>query len=113
MQFHEDADLRPEDLRHERLRHVIDRAQVVAAAHVLFAAAQRGEENDRREARPLALPDERGGLEAVHLRHHDVEKDHGEVVIEQVAQRLPARLGLDHLLPQRLQNGARGEKILR
>jgi hypothetical protein len=44
---------------------------------------------------PLPLADERRRLEAVHARHAHVEQDDGEVVLQDVAQRLAPRARRD------------------
>jgi hypothetical protein len=64
---------------------------------VLGFLVDRRQEDDR-DARGLRpLPDQRGRLVAVHLRHEYIEQDDREVVVEQLAQRQPARRRGDHL----------------
>ena len=54
------------------------------------------------EARMLA--DHRGELEAVELRHADVDQHDGDVRLEQLAQRLARRDGLDQVLAELAQD---------
>ena len=60
----------------------------------------------------LALADERGGLEAVHAGHVDVEQDDGELVVEQCAQRLAAGVGADDVLAQLLEDRFERQQLL-
>ena len=69
----------------EGLHQVVDGAHVVAAEDVLCVLGDRGQEEDRDRARPLAVLDQLGGLEAVEPRHLDVEQDRRELVLEEVA----------------------------
>jgi hypothetical protein len=94
-QLDEDADLRAQDLRLNRFEDVVDRAELVSAKDVRLAATERGEKDDRRVARFVAGADQARRLEAVEIRHLHVEQDDGELLIEQMAQRLLARLRHD------------------
>ena len=85
VEFHEYAHLGAQNFGHERLGEIVHRAQSVSAANVLFAAAERGQKDNGRMPRALALANERGGFEAIHIGHHDVEHDHGEIVLQKLA----------------------------
>ena len=63
--------------------------------------------------RALARLDQPRGLEAVHARHLHVEQDHGEVALEQAAQRGLARLRAHESLAERLENRLEREQVLR
>ena len=63
--------------------------------------------------RPLALLDERRGLETVQLRHLHVQEDERELVLEECPERLLARGGLDEIAAERLEHGLEGEQVLR
>ena len=66
---------------------------------MLILLRERRQEDDRDRARALALLDHLGRLEPVHARHLDVEQDDREVVaVQQDAQRLRRRAGLDELV---------------
>jgi hypothetical protein len=51
--------------------------------------------------RALSLLDETRQIEAVHARHHDVQHNGGEVVVEKSQQRFVGRLGADQPAPAR------------
>ena len=68
--------------RVERLGEVVDRAGRVAAEGDCSGSRVRGgQEDDRHVAGLGRLLDLRGGLEAVHARHDDVEQDDRELVV--------------------------------
>src|SRR4029079_262621 len=112
MQVDEDGDLRAQQLGVERLEDVVDRAARVAAEDVLRVLADGGEKDDGDVLRPLALLDERCGLEAVQLRHLHVQEDEREVVLEKSRERLLARGGLYEIAAERLEHGLEGEQVL-
>ena len=111
-QVDEDRDLRPEDLRVERLHQVVHGARLVAPEDVLGVLGDRRQEEDRDGARPLSLLDQLGGLEAVEPGHLDVQQDRREVVVEEVAERLLARVRADELRPERLQDRLERQQVL-
>ena len=53
----------------------------------------------------------RGGLEAVHLGHLDVEEDDGELVRQEPFERLAPRLRLDQVLAQALEHCLQGHQV--
>jgi hypothetical protein len=61
------------------------------------------------EARMLA--DHGCELEAVDLRHHHVDQDDGDVGLEQDAQRLVRRVGLDQVLAKLLEDDLVAEEL--
>ena len=79
----EDLDLRPQDFRHHRHRHVVDRAHLVAAQPIDVGQQDRRDEDDRRLLEARMLADHRGELEAVELRHADVDQHDGDLVLQQ------------------------------
>ena len=113
IQIDEDADLRAQDVRLERLRQVVHRADRVALEDVLLVLADRREEDDRDVLRALARLDQPRGLEAVDPRHLNVEQDDGEVVEEELAQRLVPRVRPDQRLAERLEDRLQREQVLR
>jgi hypothetical protein len=70
-----------------------------------------GEEDDRRVARLVPLPDERGRLEAVHLGHLDVEQHDRELVGEEPLQRLAPGAGLDEILAEALEHRLERDQV--
>ena len=88
--------------RVERLRHVVDAAEVEPARPVAELRA-RGEEDDRDAARALVVEQLLGDLPAVEPRHHHVEQDHvGQLARAPLDAARPVG-GLDHLHPLRLE----------
>src|SRR5262249_9480162 len=112
VQLDEDGDLRAEDVGVERLEDVVDRAGGGAAEDLLLVLRDRGEEDDGNVPRALALLDEPRGLEAVELRHLDVEQDHRHVVAEELPQRVLAGARIQKRLAERLENSLEREEIL-
>jgi hypothetical protein len=94
VQVDEHADLRAQHVGRHRHQQVVHRLERVAPGEMRLVA-EGGEKDDGRVlgARPPA--DQRRGLEAVHVRHADVEEDHGEVALEQRAQRVAPRADRD------------------
>ena len=82
VQLDEDRHLRAEQLGIERLEDVVDRTGGIPAEDLLLVLRDRGHEDDRHMPCPLALLDQRRGLEAVQLGHLHVEQDHGDVVMQ-------------------------------
>ena len=69
----EHLDLGAQHFRHDRHRNVIDRAHLVAAQPVDIADLDRRDEDHRRLLEARMLADHGGELEAVELRHADVD----------------------------------------
>jgi hypothetical protein len=113
MQLDEDRDLRAQDFRIERLEDVVDGAGGVAAEDLLLVLRDRGDEDDGHVLRPLALLDQRGGLEAVELGHLDVQQDDRDVVVQKLAQRVLARVGVEEVLAEWIQDALEREQVLR
>ena len=112
IQVDEHLHLGAQDRRLERLEHVVDRANRIPLKDVLVVLADRGEEDDRDVLRALAGLDRLRRLEAVDARHLHVEKDDGEILIEQAAKRIGAGRRPHETLSERLENGLEREKIL-
>jgi len=113
VQVDEHRDLRAQHLGVERLEHVVDRADGVALEDLLLLLVDRRQEDDRDVLGLRPALDQLGRLEAVHVRHLDIEQDRGEVVQEQPLQRLLAGAGVDDVHVQRRENGAHGQQVLR
>jgi hypothetical protein len=93
VELHQQRDLAAQDLRHQRHRDVIDGADLVALELVDLADLESGHEDDRRVLETRMLPDQARGFEAVHVRHHHVEQDHGEGLLQQPVERFLAAGG--------------------
>ena len=72
-----------------------------------------GEKDDRRVGGAPALANKRRGLEAVHVRHVDVEENDGKVLVQQAPQGFAAGLGRDDVLPELLEHDFHGQKFFR
>jgi len=112
VQLHEHAHLGAQHLGHHRRRDVVDRAQRVAARG-LHLVGVRGDEDDGRVRGALVAADQRGRLEAVHVRHVDVQQDHGEVAPQDLAQRVRARTREHDVLVQIGQHRLEHQQLLR
>ena len=112
VQLDEDRDLRAQDLGIERLEEIVDGAGRVAPEDVARVLADRGEEDDRDRARALPLLDQLRRLEAVEVRHLDVEEDHGEVVAQQLPERVLTRMRPHEVLAERLEDRLEREQVL-
>jgi hypothetical protein len=102
---------RPQDVGVVRLGDVVRGPGRVPAAQVLLVAVDGGEEDDRHLAARLGGPDARGALEAIHLRHLDVEQDHREGALGRLLQSLQPRPCRHHLEVQRLQHGLERHQV--
>ena len=111
IQLGEDADLGPQDLGHDRHRHVVDGAALVAAQPIELGHHHGRHEDDRRLLAARVLADHRGQLVAVEVRHADVDQDDGDLVLQQRLERLARRVGADQLLAQLGEDGIVGEQL--
>ena len=98
-------------LGHHGDGHVIDRAHLVAAEMVNLRQMDRRDEDHRDLLEARMFADHRGKLEAVELRHADVHQHDGDLVLEELFQRLLAGRGLDQVLAQLAQNHLIGEQL--
>ena len=62
--------------------------------------------------RAFALLDQRRSLDAVELGHLHVEQYHGDLVPQQLPQRILAGMRVDEVLAERLQDGLEREQVL-
>ena len=62
-----------------------------------FLLVDGGEEDDRRALGLFTLADERGRFIAVYSRHKDIQQNDGEILLQQIAQSLFARLRSDDI----------------
>jgi hypothetical protein len=116
MEVDEDAHLRAEDLRGERLDQVIDGSERVRGEDARLVRVMCGQEDDRRASVSLSLADEGCGLEAVHPAHLDIEEDDRVVATEEVAECLFAGACADERFPEtleeRLERGEVGRTVV-
>ena len=100
-----------QQFRHHGHRHVIHRARLVAAQQIQLAHLDRRDEDDRDAPEARMFADHRRQLEAIEVRHDDIDQHDGDLVSQQLLQRLVGRvrldqvlaeLGQDHLIAQQL-----------
>ena len=111
-QVDEDRHLGAQHFGIDGLIEKIHGASIIAAKKMLVVLVGR-DEQDRRVARTLPFANQGGGLEAVHLRHLDVQQDDRKVVVQELAQSFLAGRRLDQILSQILQDRFQGEQIRR
>ncbi len=97
--------------RHDRHRHVVHRAHLVAAQPIDVGHLDGGDEDDRGPLEARVIADQRGELETVKLRHADVDQDDRGVVLEQKLQRLARGRRLDEVLAEIAQDFLVGEEF--
>ena len=112
VQVDEDRDLRAQHERVERLQHVVHGARGVPAEDVMELLADRGQEDDRDVTRLLAPLDVGGGLEAVELGHLDVHQDQGELVAQEVTERLVPGARADEGLSEGFEHRLQRDQVL-
>ena len=98
VQLDEHGNLGAEHLGTEGLEDVVDGPCRVTAEDVLVVFGDRSDEDDRDVLRALAPFDQRRRLEAVEHGHLDVEQDDRDVVLQQLAERLLAGVGVEKVL---------------
>ena len=111
-QIDEDGDLGAQQVGVDRLEDVVDRADLVSLEDLLVVLGKRGDEDDRDVLRARALLDHARGLEAVDVRHVDVQEDAGEVVQEDLAQRRDARVDAHEEMTERFEHRLERDEVL-
>ncbi|MNV17922.1 hypothetical protein D3C71_1087250 [compost metagenome] len=91
--FEQRLDLGREDLRVERLEQVIHRTAGIALDDRVLGLFIGGQENDRREAGPLATAHQARHFITVHARHLHVQQHQVDIVFKQQAEGLESRGG--------------------
>ena len=112
-QLDKNTHLGPQNFGNDRYRHVIHRAQFVSAHAIDVGYLDRGNEDDGRLLKPRMLADHGRQLEAVELRHAHVDENDGDIVLEQICQRLPRRRSLDQIFSEVAQDHLVGQKLIR
>ena len=108
----EDLDLGTQHVGNDRHRHVVHRAHRIATQPIDVGQMDRGNEDDRRFAETRMLAQHGGKLEAVELRHADVDENDRDVVLEQELQGLARRRGFDQVLVQFVKDDLVGEQLV-
>ena len=94
------ADLRAQQFRCEWHRHVVHRAKFITTQPVKVGHHDGGDEDDRGALEPRVFPDHPGQLEAVEIRHADIDQHDRNFVFQQVLQGLVGRVRLYQRLSQ-------------
>ena len=106
VQLGKHLDLGAQHLGNDRHRHIVHRAHLVAAQPVDVGQMDGGDEDDRGLLEPRMLADHGGQLEAVELRHADVDQHDGDVGLQQMLERLARRRRLDQVLAELAQDAS-------
>ena len=101
----EDADLGAEELGLDGHRHVVDGPGGIALEAVHVGEVHGGHEDDRGLPEAGMLADDLGQLEAVEVGHAHVHQDEGDLLLEQVLERLASRTGLDEVGAELVEHG--------
>jgi hypothetical protein len=112
VQVDEHGDLGAEDHRVVRLEDVVDGAGSVAAEDMVSFLADGRDEDDRDAPGAFPLPDQLGGLEAVHVGHLHVQEDQRELLVEEMPQSLLARPCHDEVQVERGQHSLERDEVL-
>ena len=110
-QLDKHRDFRSQHFGNDGLEEEVDRAEVVTAEQV-FIALVPGQKQNRRVPGTRAAADQLGCLEAVHVRHLDIQQHRRELILQQIAQRLGSGIGEDQIFAERIQGGFQGHQIL-
>ncbi|MNV23529.1 hypothetical protein D3C71_1145430 [compost metagenome] len=111
--FQQCLDLGLENLWIERFEQVIHRATGIALDHGVLGLFIGGQENDRREAGPLAAAHQARHLKTVHARHLHIQQHQVHIVFEQQTEGLETRGSRNDLPVLALQQRAHADQILR
>ncbi len=87
-----------QDLRDHRGEQKVGGTALIGLQAIDFVGQEGGDENDGNIGRAGPLVNGLGRFEAVHAGHVDVEQDHGEVVQQDLAQRLLTGARRDHVV---------------
>src|SRR5262249_9184636 len=110
----ENSNLRAHDLRQERLEEAVDATCSITPHHEAFVGIRACAKEDGDLCHALALSNDGGKLEAVHLTHRHGEEDDAEVVVlEQQTQSLLSGRGADEVAVRPLQNVAHQTPLVR
>src|SRR4029077_12965218 len=108
-----DLDLRAQDLRDHRYRHVVHGAHFVTAQAVDVGQQDRRNEDQRRLLEARMVADHRGELEAVDVGHVNVDENDGDVIFEEELERLGRVARAQQIFADVLENSAIGEQFRR
>src|SRR5215467_124875 len=104
MQFGEDADLCPQQLRDDRHRYIVNRPALVALDAINICQMHCRDEDDGSLLKTRMLPDHFGKLKAIKVRHAHVHQHHGNVSLQELLKGLFPRRSFEQVLSQFAQN---------
>ena len=107
----EDPHLGPQRMGLVGLEDEVGRAQLVAGLDVRLGAVEGRHEDDRHVLGVGPGSDQPGGLEAVQVAHAHVQQDQGEVLLEELAEGLPARPRADQPLAEGRQDAFQRDQV--
>ena len=113
MQFGEYSHLRPQDLRNDRHRQIIDCAMLVALQAIQIGEVDGGDEDDCRLLETRMLPYQFGQFEAVDFRHADVHQHRRNVKLQKLLESVLGRRCLDQIFVKFGKNGFIAEQLPR
>jgi hypothetical protein len=113
VEVHEHRDLRAQDGGLERLQQIVHRAVRVPEENVREVLVDGGQEDDGDVPASRALLDQRSGLQAVQTRHLDVHQDDGQVVTQDLPERLLSRLRRQELVAEGLEERLQRDEVRR
>ena len=106
-------DLRAQDFRNNRHRHVVHGAHFVAAQAIDVSQQDRGNKNQCGLLEARVIADHGRELKAVDVRHVDVNKYDRDVVLEKELERLRGVARAQQIFANILENGAIGKQFRR
>src|SRR5580658_7337837 len=113
MQVRKNAHLCPQQFRHDWYRDVVHRAALIGLQPVEVSKMHGGNKNDGGLLKTWMLPDHVRKLETIKLRHAYVHQHDGNVSLQQIVQRCPARLGFDEVFSQLTKDGLVAKQFAR
>ena len=113
VQLGEDRDLRAKHVGTDRFAQVVDAAHAVGFEHLLLLRDVGREEENRHIPRAVPLLDQGGQLDAVHIRHPDVEDQRPEVLPQHRQQGLVGGVGPHQRAAERLEHHLQRVEVAR
>jgi hypothetical protein len=104
VQLGEDAHLGAQHLRDDGDRHIVDRPHLVSAQEIEFRQVDGRDEDDRRLLEPRVVPDHRSELKPVEVGHADVHQHDGDIIAQELIERVTSRGRLEQRLVERLED---------
>ena len=113
MEFGEDADLRPQELRDDGDGDVVDCTALVALDAIRIGEMNGGDEDDGGFLEARVAVHHIRQLKTVDLRHADVHQHYSDIIAEQLLHGLTCRSGLDQVFAQLTEDHFIAEQLAR